>query len=262
MQMILNCMYHLMSLTLNRGNKLLSISDIQSWMITLKLQLNSNKIELLVLASSYFSMHFNGFQLQIDNSLISPSETHGVLFDQHMNMETLVAGIRKASYFHIRNIKSLNSMFTHDALISLVNASITSRLDYCNSLLLGLSDKLVERLQLIQNIAARIITGYRKYDHIISIFKELHWLSVIKRIKFKTLVITYKTSHGQAPIYLTELLHKKANTRTLRLFGELILVVSKYKLQLYGLKAFGVAAPTLGNKLPSHIRNYKSLNVF
>ena len=241
------------------------ISDIQSWMVTNKLQLNSGKTELLVLASSYFSKHSSDFQLQIDNDLISPSDSAknlGVLLDQHLNMETHVAGICKASYFHIRNIRSLKPILTHDALISVVHAFITSRLDYCNSLLLGVSDKLVQRLQRIQNIAARIITGCRKYDHITPILKELHWLPVIQRIQFKTLMITYKALNGQAPVYLTELLHQKANTRTLRSSGELILAVPKYKLQTYGLNAFSVAAPTLWNKLPSHIRNSKSLNVF
>ena len=240
------------------------ISDILSWMVKNKLQLNSNKTELLVLASSYFSKHSSDFQLQIDNNWISPSDSAknlGILFDQHLNMETHVAGICKASYFHIRNIRSLKSILTHDALISVVHAFITSRLDYCNSLLLGLSDKLLQRLQRIQNIAARIVTGCRKYDHITPILKELHWLPVIKRIQFKTLMITYKALNGLAPIYLTELLHEKANTRTLRSSGELILAVPKYKLQTYGLNAFSVAAPTLWNKLPSHITTPKSLNV-
>ncbi|KAK2152980.1 hypothetical protein LSH36_312g02000, partial [Paralvinella palmiformis] len=126
---------------------------------TNKPQLNSKKTELLVLASSYFS-ESSDFQLQIDNNWISPSDSAkylGILFDQHLNMETHVAGICKASYFHIRNIRSLKSILTHDALISVVHAFITSRLDYCNSLLLGL-------LQRIQNIAARIVTGCRKYD--------------------------------------------------------------------------------------------------
>ena len=77
-----------------------SISDIHSWMVTNKLQLNSNKTELLVLASSYFSKHFSDFQLQIDNSCISSSDfakKFAILFDQHLNMETRVARICKAS---------------------------------------------------------------------------------------------------------------------------------------------------------------------
>ena len=164
--------------------------------------------------------------------------------------------------FRKRNIRSLKSIPTHDALISVVRAFITSRLDYCNSLLLGLSDKLLQRLQRIQNIAARIVTGCRKYDHIAPILKELHWLPVIKWIQFKTLMIAYQALNGLAPIYLTELLHEKSNARTLRSSGELMLAVPKYKLQTSGLNAFSVAAPTSWNKLPSHIRNSKSPNVF
>jgi hypothetical protein len=67
-------------------------------MVTNKLQLISNKTELLVLASSYFSKHSSDFQLQIDNNWISPSGSDkniGILFDQHLNMETHVAGISK-----------------------------------------------------------------------------------------------------------------------------------------------------------------------
>jgi len=138
-----------------------------------------------------------------------------------------VAGICKASYFEIRNIRSLKSILTHDALISVVHVFIASRLYYCNSFLFGMSDELVERLQQIQD---RIVTGRQRYDHITPILKELHWLPVIKRIQFNILMMTYKALNGQAPIYLTELLHEKANNRTLRSSGELILVVPKYKL--------------------------------
>ena len=105
-------------------------------------------------------------------------------------------------------------ILTHDAFTSVVYAFITSRLDYFNSLLLGVSDKLVQRFQRIQNIAARIITGCLKYDHITPKLKELHWPPVIQRIQFKTLMISYNALNGQAPVYLTELLHQKANTRT------------------------------------------------
>ena len=134
MQMILNYICRMMSLTWNRDKKLLSV--IQSWMITNKLELNRNKTELLVLASSHFSKHSSDFQLQIDNNQISPTAPAkylGVLYNQHLNMETRVAGIFKESYFHKRNIRHLKSILTRDALIFVVHAFITSRLDYCNS---------------------------------------------------------------------------------------------------------------------------------
>ena len=241
------------------------ISDIQSWMVMNKLQLNGSKTELVVLTSAYFTKHSSDFHLKIDKDLISPSDSAknlGVHLDQHLNMETHVASICKASYFHIRNIRSLKPILTHDALISVVHAFITSRLDYCNSLLIGLPDRLLQKLQRIQNIAARVVTGCRKYDHITPILKQLHWLPVKERIQFKTLMILYKALNGQAPEYLKELVQEKVNSRTLRSSSELLLNVPKYKLKTYGHMAFCVAAPTLWNSIPSHIRNSKSLTVF
>jgi len=116
------------------------ISEIQSCLITNKLQLNSNKTEFLVLASSYFIKHSSDFQLHTYNHWISssdPAKNLGVLFAQHLNMENYLAGICKAAYFHIRNNRSLKSILTHNAPISVVHAFITSRLDYRNSLLVG-----------------------------------------------------------------------------------------------------------------------------
>ena len=241
------------------------ISDIQSWMVTNKLQLNGSKTELVVLASCYFSKHSRDFHLKIDNDLISPSDSAknlGVLLDQHLNMETHMASICNASYFHIRNIRSLKPILTHDALISVVHAFITSRLDYCNSLILGLSQILFQKLQRIQNIAARLVTGCRKFDHITPLLKELHWLSVKEWIQFKTLMITYKALNGQALEYLVELILEKVNTRAIRSSSELILTVPKYTLKTYESNGFCVATPTMWNSLPSHIRNSSSLTVF
>ena len=84
-----------------------------------------------------------------------------------------LVSICKASYFQMRNIRSLKFILTNEALIYVVYAFITSRLDYYNPLLLGLSDKLVQRLQRIPNVAARVVTGCRKYNHITPILKEL-----------------------------------------------------------------------------------------
>ena len=81
-----------------------------------------------------------------------------------------------------------------------------SRIDYCNSILYGLPTVEHEKLQRVQNIAARLITGSSRRDHITPVLKNLHWLPVKLRITFKILLLTYKILNGQSPSYLTSLI--------------------------------------------------------
>ena len=91
---------------------------------------------------------------------------------------------------------------TPDATKTLVHALVSNRLDNCNSLLVGVSSQLLQRLQVIQNAAARLVTGVRRSEHMTPILRDLHWLPVRRRITFKTAVLVYKCLHDMAPQYL------------------------------------------------------------
>ncbi len=77
-----------------------------------------------------------------------------------------------------------------------IHAFMTSRLDYCNALLGGCSAHLINKLQMVQNAAARVLTRTRKYDHISPVMSTLHWLPIKDRIDLKILLITYKALNG------------------------------------------------------------------
>uniref|UniRef100_A0A673LB04 Thymidylate synthase n=1 Tax=Sinocyclocheilus rhinocerous TaxID=307959 RepID=A0A673LB04_9TELE len=76
---------------------------------------------------------------------------------------------------------------------------MTSRLDYCNALLGGCPASSINKLQVVQNAAARVLTRSRKYDHITPILQSLHWLPIKFRISYKILLLAYKALNGLAP---------------------------------------------------------------
>ena len=98
-----------------------------------------------------------------------------------------------------------------------INGLITSKLDYCNSLLAGTSNYQLRKLQAVQNMSCRIIHTLWKWDHISSQIQDLYWLKAKEQITFKIAVFMFLCIRDQAPDYLKSLLpHIKTSCRTLR----------------------------------------------
>ena len=96
-------------------------------------------------------------------------------------------------------------MLLAEAAKTVVHAFISSCLDYCNSLLFGISDTLLRRLQAVQNAATRLVlTGTRRREHITPVLRQLHWLPVRQRIEFKLSVLVYKAINRLSPQYLPD----------------------------------------------------------
>jgi len=88
----------------------------------------------------------------------------------------------------------------------MVQTFVSLRLDYCNCLLIGITDDLMRRLQAVQNAAARLITGTRRRDHITPILRQLYWLPVRQRVEFKLAMLVFKTQMNNVETsYFTQL---------------------------------------------------------
>ena len=147
-------------------------------------------------------------------------------------------------------------------LEKLIHAFITTRLDYCNSLYIGISQASLARLQLVQNSAAGLLAQTRRREHITPILSSLHWLPVFYRINFKLLLFVFKCLNSLAPPYLSSLLQPYCPPPSLRSADQLLLKVPKTRLKHRGDRSFSAAAPKLWNELPLNIRQASSLPVF
>ncbi len=167
----------------------------------------------------------------------------------------------KTAFFHLRNIAKLRNMLPVSDAEKLVHAFMTSRLDYCNALLGGCPASSINKLQIVQNAAARVLTRSRKYDHITPILQSLHWLPIKYRISYKILLLTYKALNGLAPAYLTSLLSRYNPSRSLRSQNSGLLVVPRIAKSTKG-RAFSYLAPKLWNSLPDNVRGSDTLSLF
>ena len=165
-------------------------------------------------------------------------------------------------FFRICGIAKIRRYLSHDTAKTIVHAYITSRLDNCSALYYGLPKYLIDRLQLVQNSAARLVIASREHDHITPILRRLHWLPVRYRVILKILLLTYKALNGQTPSDIKDLLKYRNSGRVLRSSNKHLLDEPVAKLKTYCDRAYAVAAPKLWNKLPLDIRLPSSVTVF
>ncbi|PIK38134.1 hypothetical protein BSL78_25019 [Apostichopus japonicus] len=178
-------------------------------------------------------------------------------------MKHHVKNTASAASFALYKIGQLAKYLDHKSTERLVHAFITSRLDYCNSLLYGIPSTELSKLQLIQNSAARLVTRSKKHDHITPILRDLHWLPLHLRIRYKVALLAFKAIHGMAPSYLTDLVASYSPQRRLRSSSETLLCrPRRCNTRFYGDRCFSAAAPEVWNNLPWDLREAPHLNRF
>ena len=159
--------------------------------------------------------------------------------------------------FQLRQLRSIRRTLTDEATCLLVHAFVSSRLDYCNSLLFGMSNCLLNKLQRVQNAAARVTTGKRKFDHITpSLRVSLHCLPIHQRISYKLGLPVFKCLNGMAPQYLKELCIPASTitSRNLRSASKNDLFVPLTRYKTLGPHVFAISGPAFWNYFPEEIK--------
>ena len=176
-------------------------------------------------------------------------------------MSKQVQNVCKTAYIQLRRISSIRHLLTPKATQTLICSLVLSRLDYCNSLLYGLPDATLGRLRRVQNMAARIISRSKRYDHITPVLYNLHWLPIEARIKYKLLLHVFKAVKCCGPSYLSDLVNVYVPSRPLRSATGFTLIVPS-KTKTLGDRSFVVAGPVLLNSLPVKIRTLETVDQF
>ena len=241
------------------------VIDIKSWMTANMLQLNMDKTEVLVLMNKSLKNPITTNKIKIDSIDISTASSVrnlGAIFDSALSAEAFVNSICKSAWFNLFNISRSRRSLTTDAAKILIQAYVMSKIDYCNSLLYGIPDKLLHRIQRIQNYAARVVPRLHKFSHITPALATLHRLPVNRRIDFKIALLVYKALNGQAPAYIADLLQPYDPPRKLRSADKQLLSQPPCRLKSYGDRAFCCAAPVVWNNIPHSVKTAKTVDSF
>ena len=232
-----------------------------------KLKLNADKTEFFVAASKNNLSHVQDVSLIIGNSTVTPStniRNLGVMFDPVMSMSSQVNSICSSTNYHLRNIARIRKNIDHDTCHHVVRCLVTSRLDYCNSLLYGITKAHLKRLTGIQYRAAKLVLAVNCWRaHGSPLLAQLHWLPIEKRIQFKTLLYVFKCLNGIAPPYLSDMFHlHQSNRQGLRSSTDRTRLTTHKSRLSYGKHAFSHSAAELWNSLPIIVRDSSCVVTF
>ena len=238
--------------------------DIRAWMANNFLKLNEDKTELVIFTSKRAVAPEINLTIGSDVIGISqdPPKNLGVYMDTHLSLDKHLHESAKSLNSSIYKIGKVRRFLDKKNCATLISGLFTSRLDYCNSLFYGLPQSSIDKLQKLQNRAARTLTFTRKYDHISPVLRQLHWLPVEKRVHFKILLLTFKSLYGLAPEYLSDLVQWYIPRANLRSGSQHLLHQPKWKLKTVGFRRFAVAGPHLWNKLPAELRSISDIDRF
>ena len=241
--------------------------DVKHWMISNMLKINPGKTKMLIITSKRDLQAVKDLTIDFDGKCLVSENTVrslGFEFDNTMNTERQINFTTRSMYNNIRKTWRIRTSLNNFAAKTIVNALITSRLDYCNSMYYGLPNRLLSKLQRAQNSSARLIVQASKFCRITPVLKELHWLPVRKRIIFKICLFVYKALNELAPQYIRDMISERhlTTSRTLRSTTAQLLDLPRTNTVKYGDRAFTNCAPRLWNKLPIAIRNADTVTLF
>ena len=186
----------------------------------------------------------------------------GVVLDSRLTFSDHVTSVVKSCNYHISALRHVRSMITHEAAQTLACSLINSRLDYCNSLLYGAPTSTLDRLQRVQNSAARVVKSVGSGTHALPLLESLHWLPVRQRVEFKLALLVYKTGSTGTPSYLQRLLTPRQAVRELRSSSRPLYSVPSSVRTSFGRRAFSFAGPSIWNRLPEEVTSSQTVSTF
>ena len=241
------------------------LRNLNCWLVTNKLSLNIAKTEFMVIGSNQrvHALSNNQINIEIDGKSIKrvkEAKSLGLLIDEHLSWTKHIDEKSKTISSAIGALKRIRPFISESSALQIYQALILPHFDYCSSVWDELNVTLSDKLQKLQNRAARVITR-SSYDTSTSfLLKRLHWDDLSTRRKKLKATLMFKTIKGLSPLYLQNLFSIRSTSYNLR-DSEIKLDLPKPRTN-YRKRSFGYSGALLWNSLPVNLRKTDSLGRF
>ncbi len=240
------------------------MKNLHQWLITNRLSLNVAKTEFMIIGSRQrLLVHNDHISIEIDGKAIErvyETKSLGLQIDEHLTWARHVENVSKKIASAIGALKRVRQFIDTDTALKIYIALIQPYFDYCGAVWDGLNITLNDKLQKLQNRAARIITKSRYDTSSSELFGKLGWDNLLIRRKKHKAILMLKTVNDLTPHYLRELFHSRSTGYNLR-NSENTLFVPKPRTN-YGKRSFSYSGAVLWIELPQNMRAIGSLNQF
>jgi len=142
-----------------------TLDSVHSWLTQNRLALSTYKTEFLLIGLNRQQEKLNFSSFSFAGSTVSSTSSAcnlGVIFDSELLFEDHISSVTRSCYYIICQLRQIRPLLDYNTAVSLENSLVSSRLDFCNSLLYGLPNSSIRRLQLVQNSLARVIFSTAK----------------------------------------------------------------------------------------------------
>ena len=241
------------------------LDNLNKWLISNKLTLNTSKTEFMLIGSRQkLSTLSNPLELSINNvpiEHVSSVKSLGIFIDENLRWQTHIDKLSKKVASGIGAIKRIRPFVPPPTLHYIYNSLIQSHFDYCNLVWGNCGKTLFDRLQKLQNRAARVLT-FSSYDADANrLIRQLDWKDLSTQFQIQKSIMVYKSLNGLVPEYLSSKFVKRNETRySLRDSVNKLFV--PFPRTNFMKNSFTYSGAVLWNSLPCHVREAESLSQF
>ena len=241
------------------------LRNIAAWCCKNSLLIKPDKTKLLVLGTPQLLMKIpDDLSITLLSKEITSSKSAknlGVLMDCNLTYDEHVTQLTSKCIRSLCQINRVKYLFDRRTLITIINSLVFSKLLYCSSVWANTTKKNIELLQTVQNFAARIVSGTRKFDHVTPILKQLQWLPIIKQLTVRDATMVFKCLNGLAPPYLCQKFKTRSEVHNCNTRNRDRLHIPLCRTAA-GQRTFTFRGQKLWNSLPHEFQSITNLDVF